>query len=166
MVSNNMYMVNNNMYDNLAPLFGLENDDKRIRLFLHLFLATDNNREIERILLYSDKWDDKELLFSGGIYKSNPTEVDYEWHIFFSKLGEGILNSNNTMTIQEKIDILSKYENNNKVIWFFATLPELFGIMWDGKHFGKASSPARALRGDEIVYKIINMSYYSRKFVE
>ena len=157
MVSNNMYMVNNNMYDNLAPLFGLENDDKRIRLFLHLFLATDNNRQIERILFYSDKWDNKDVVSGGTTYPSDDRYVDFEWYIFFSKLGEGILKSNTAMNIQEKIDILSKYENNNKVIWFFTTVPDLFGIMWDGKHFGKARSPAINRDSNDVVSKIVTL---------
>ena len=100
-------MSNNNMYDELAPLFGVESNDKRIRLFLHLFLG-ETSRSRNKILLYSELWRSKE-----GVTKN--FDIDPELAVFGVQLADNIEKFNKSSSNQkdENLRLLNKMSSKS-----------------------------------------------------
>ena len=148
-------MSNNNMYDDLALLFGLPSNDKRIKLFLHLFLHTraDTTDDIvkERLLNYNENyWDKKPELYksSGPTYVQSDDKTDIEWYIFAEALSKSLNEMNNKTPYSQvrdrRLDILNKYKDNlylRRLFYEELDIIDIFGIKWDALNFVKHSNP-------------------------
>ena len=132
-------MSNNNMYDELAPLFGVDKNDKRIRLFLHLFLG-ETARSKQRIIYHSELWGQK-----SGVRKS---DIDPELAVFGVQLGENIEKSNkstNQSVKDENLRILNKYSSKANA---YKVLGNLVGAEKspEGKVYNKIYSDVSAAK--------------------
>lgn len=120
-------MSNNNMYDELATLFGLPEDDKRPRLFLHVFLNTVPGRSINRIVMHNDNWESKNLPDDG-------TRPEPEMGIFIDELVNSIDNLNRTAEVKEKhLAILNKYSHIRNI----GMLATILMVTHNGKVYDK-----------------------------
>lgn len=96
-------MSNNNMYDELASLFGLATDDKRPRLFLHAFLKTVPSRNWNRIFQHSNNWDRKTGVIDG--------DWEPEMIVFTHELAQAISDKTETNDSKKRdLAILNKYK--------------------------------------------------------
>jgi len=114
------------MYDELASLFGLKNNDKRPRLFLHILLRTVRNRSVHRLTLHGNgsTWATK-----GGV---DENDIDPELQAFVLDL-EDAINSRriDPDKINEQNIILNKYYKVKNI----SKIAKLVGSEDDGKKF-------------------------------
>ena len=92
----------NNMYDELATLFGLE-DDKRMRLFLHGFMETVN-REPSRLFKYSNCWDTKPRGLLDAVSGDAPDAMS---SIYFRGGSAGVFDPSPTGTSGDGTELVS-----------------------------------------------------------
>jgi hypothetical protein len=145
------------MYDDLALLFGLPSNDKRIKLFLHVFLhttimPTTGRSIVDRLLNFDTAyWEEKPELFdtrtTSGLYVPAASAVDIEWYTFATTLANSLANINNkkpfSIERNKRLAILNKYTNVSKLQRFFILDPvkKIFGIRWDSNQFVKSHEP-------------------------
>ncbi len=125
-------MSNNNMYDELATLFGLKSNDKRPRLFLHLLLESVPNRPVQRLGLHGDgsTWASKR-----GV---NQYDVDPELQAFVLDLEDAISARRMDKEAQNKQnDVLNKYSSVANIV----RVADLVGATTDGKRYNGFSRP-------------------------
>lgn len=100
----------NIMYDELAPLFGLAKDDKRLRLFLHILLER-SNKTLDKIIKHGEgeTWAPK-----AGIDKN---DIDLELGAFVLDLEEALNKRSTEPTfVLQQNNILNKYGDVTHII--------------------------------------------------
>ena len=99
----------NHMYDSLAPVFGLENDDKRIRLYLDALRDEYTKTGMLQLTPTTKQLQSKNFTDSTDI---NDTSVHQEWNDFFADLHVGCNKVNRSV---DSIHSLAGYHSPGSV---------------------------------------------------